>query len=183
MSMVHCQRAVLLQFLLVIYLAALLKCSCRWHWLTNQTVKPIQNMKGNTVSKYSFAICFWTMSCPNQHDEIDSCFFLFFFFFGVCVCAWRSTSPGFYFFIFVSSSPKVLNQEQNAAVVDREAHSSLLLSAQQINILLQAPLPSHSEKCLSSKLVAEVGSICVSLLHELYCECYVSLRHLLLSVL
>ncbi len=40
MSMVHRQRAVLLQFPLVIYLAALLKCSCRWHWLTNQTVKP-----------------------------------------------------------------------------------------------------------------------------------------------
>lgn len=39
MSMVHRQRAVLLQFPLVIYLAALLKCSCRWHWLTNQTVK------------------------------------------------------------------------------------------------------------------------------------------------
>lgn len=40
MSMVHRQRAVLLQFPLVIYLAALLKCSCHWHWLTNQTVKP-----------------------------------------------------------------------------------------------------------------------------------------------
>lgn len=39
MSMVHRQRAVLLQFPLVIYLAALLKCSCCWHWLTNQTVK------------------------------------------------------------------------------------------------------------------------------------------------
>lgn len=177
MSMVHCQRAVLLQFLLVIYLAALLKCSCRWHWLTNQTVKPIQNMKGNTVSKYSFAICFWTMSCPNQHDEIDSCFFSF-----VCVCVCGVYKSRIFLF-FVSSSPKVLNQEQNAAVVDSEAHGSLLLSAQQINILLQARLPSHSEKCLSSKLVAEVGSICVSLLHELYCECYVSLRLLLLSVL
>lgn len=40
MSMVHRQRAVLLQFPLVIYLAALLKCSCCWHWLTNQAVKP-----------------------------------------------------------------------------------------------------------------------------------------------
>lgn len=39
MSMVHCQWAVLLQFPVVIYLAELLKCSCHWHWLTNQTVK------------------------------------------------------------------------------------------------------------------------------------------------
>lgn len=38
--MVHRQRAVLLQFPLVIYLAALLKCSCCWHWLTKLTVKP-----------------------------------------------------------------------------------------------------------------------------------------------
>lgn len=32
------------------------------------------------------------------------------------------------------------------------------------------PLPSHSQKCWSSTLVAEVVSICVSLLHELYFE-------------
>lgn len=40
MSMVHCQKAVLLQLLLVIYLAVLPKGSCYWHWLTNQTLKP-----------------------------------------------------------------------------------------------------------------------------------------------
>lgn len=39
MSVVHRQRAVLLQFPLVIYLAALLKCSCCWHWLRNQAAK------------------------------------------------------------------------------------------------------------------------------------------------
>lgn len=37
--MVDRQRAVPLQFPLVIYLAALLKCSCCWHWLSNQAVK------------------------------------------------------------------------------------------------------------------------------------------------
>lgn len=52
MSMVHRQRAVLLQFPLVIYLAALLKCSCRWHWLTNQTVKPHPEYQ----TKHSFKI-------------------------------------------------------------------------------------------------------------------------------
>lgn len=40
MSMVHCQGVVLLQFPVVIYLAAFPECSCCWHWLTNQMSKP-----------------------------------------------------------------------------------------------------------------------------------------------
>lgn len=40
MSAVHRQRSCSAPVPpLVIYLAVLLKCSCRWHWLTNQTVK------------------------------------------------------------------------------------------------------------------------------------------------
>lgn len=82
MSMVHRQRAVLLQFPLVIYLAALLKCSCCWHWLTNQTVKAHPEYQ----KKYCFKIsvlpsAFWTMSCTNQVAAID----FFFFFCGVQV--------------------------------------------------------------------------------------------------
>lgn len=46
--MVHRQRAVLLQFLLVIYLAALLKSSCGWNWLTNQTVEAPSRIRKET---------------------------------------------------------------------------------------------------------------------------------------
>lgn len=110
MSMVHRQRAVLLQFPLVIYLAALLKCSCRWHWLTNQTVKPHPEYQRKYGLKI-FTICFWTMSCTNQLDEID-CFFvvyksrIFFFTFDSSkvlnleekhCCGWQESTPLFTF--------------------------------------------------------------------------------------
>lgn len=137
MSMVHRQRAVLLQFPLVIYLAALLKCSCRWHWLTNQTVKPHPEYQ----RKYCFKIsvlpsAFWTMSCTNQVAAID--FFLW------------CTSPGFF---LKGTKPK-----SKATALDRTAGCSLLSSC-------TAKLTSHQKAPpyinLPLVLISEVVSVSV----------------------
>lgn len=97
MSAVHRQRSCSAPVPpLVIYLAALLKCSCRWHWLTNQTVKTHPEYQSTAVLLFScccgvfFGGCgggkkylsstnpnhFWTTFCSNQVDEIDFFFVL-----------------------------------------------------------------------------------------------------------
>lgn len=124
MSMVHRQRAVLLQFPLVIYLAALLKCSCRWHWLTNQTVK----LHPEYQRKHCFKIFVYHLLLDYVLHTSSWWDWLFFL--------WR-TSPWFSFRLVKGIKPK------RKTLVDRRACCSLLLLAQQINILLKAPLSSH----------------------------------------
>lgn len=145
MSMVHRQRAVLLQFPLVIYLAALLKCSRCWHWLTNQTVKPhpeYQTKHGFKIFVYHLLLDY-VLHKSSWWD--DSCF-----------------SVAYMSRVLSSALSKVLNLKERHGCGWQESIQPFSF----VGTANQHPLKSSSdprtEKCLSSKLVAEVASICVA---------------------
>lgn len=154
MSMVHRQRAVLLQFPLVIYLAALLKCSSRRHWLTNQTVKPQREyQRKRSFKNICFPSAFWTMSCAYQLDEIDSCLFV----------VYKSRS-------FLFSLVKEMWKKNPAVVWQQSIQLFICVGTADQHRLKSSPAPCiHRNVCLLNWW--QRWYICVSLLHELYCEC------------
>lgn len=82
MSAVHRQRSCSAPVPpLVIYLAALLKCSCRWHWLTNQTVKTrpeYQNTALQFLGGKKIFVCLPLLDCVLFKSSLTR--FTFFFF-------------------------------------------------------------------------------------------------------